>query len=395
MTTGAPTITDNGVECHCKIYGMGVIKNTYVGTTGNVYECIKITNANTELEITCDLIEGIGGINIDSNQGACVNVTNGKKFHLKCNYVYNHRNVGLVIGTISNIISDFNLTIKKIETGIQENNTPYGTTGLITYANGFISISEIFCSNLGHCFSHRAGLITAKIFKMKTINNVQYRHASTVQVPGPNQGSDSQKLILYFDEIQSLREIQQTGYSSDDAIQLTGGTGIFVGRRAFSTDGNGLQITRANTKGYLKCNELISSNRNGLGLNNFTNQITLDVNYIEGNNGDAGAVFVAGVANFILKNAKCKNLANGSNSRTFWIIPDGNDDPIITFVNLKIVSDGHIIFFDETLFGNLEINNYGLFVNKEIDSNIKLLIGKDNSIPALYNYLYIVDILLS
>jgi len=182
---------------------------------------------------------------------------------------------------------------------------------------------------------------------------------------------------LYFDEIDGLAE--GMGISSNDSIQVTQGTGIFIGRKAFSTHSNALQITGTNTKGYIICNELISSNKNGLGLNSFTNQITLIINYIEGNNADAGAVFVAGAANFILKNAKCKNLASGASSRTFWIIPEGTLEPNITFNNVKIVSNGHVIFFDEIQYGNLDIENFGLFTNKDLDTNIILEIGLEGN----------------
>ena len=195
------------------------------------------------------------------------------------------------------------------------------------------------------------------------------------------QGLASQTLILYFDKISAIHG----NIPSRDGVEISQGTVILIGRSIFSTDLAALEIVGANTKGYIKCNELISSNSNGLGLNSFTNQITLDINYIEGNNGDAGAVFVAGAANFILKNAKCKNLAAGSESRTFWIIPEGVVEPNIIFNNVKIISNGYIIFFNQTQFGNIDIKNFGLFTNKDIDDNIILKIGTEG------NFQYISD----
>ena len=124
-TTGGATITDNNVAVICKIYGEGIIKNTRdVATTW--YECIKISNSNTELSIECDYIEGIGGTTPNSLQGPCIYITNGKKFHLKCNKVYNQRDCGIFIGNISNVISDINLNIQKIETGSHVSTSYYG-----------------------------------------------------------------------------------------------------------------------------------------------------------------------------------------------------------------------------------------------------------------------------
>ena len=124
-TTGGATVTDNNVAVICTIYGEGIIKNTRdVGSTW--YECIKISNSNTELSIECDYIEGIGGTTPNSLQGPCIYITNGKKFHLKCNKVYNQRDCGIFIGNISNVISDINLNIQKIETGSHVSTSYYG-----------------------------------------------------------------------------------------------------------------------------------------------------------------------------------------------------------------------------------------------------------------------------
>ncbi|MBK9333400.1 MAG: hypothetical protein IPM96_13595 [Ignavibacteria bacterium] len=85
---------------------------------------------------------------------------------------------------------------------------------------------------------------------MTTVNNVSNSHASTVHVPGPTQGSSTQKLILYFDEINSFHGTQ----NCDEGIQLSGGTGIFKGRRVYSeisetqSDGATVSIKRFHNK---------------------------------------------------------------------------------------------------------------------------------------------------
>ena len=365
ISSNLPTITDNGFACICNIYGSGIIINTNSTPLATNNAACNFSHQNSQVCMECDYIENAGSEILFS----CIS-SNAATFHLKCNKVISKNNCAIIL---SNANSDINFNITKVETGLA-NDTSTGITAIISRGNGFIKIDEILCRNLGHCLSHRAGEIIANIFKLITVTRRTGDSGATAHI---SQGTQTQKLILYFDEINGLAE--GMGISSNDSIQVTQGTGIFIGRKAFSTHSNALQITGTNTKGYIICNELISSNKNGLGLNSFTNQITLIINYIEGNNADAGAVFVAGAANFILKNAKCKNLASGASSRTFWIIPEGTLEPNITFNNVKIVSNGHVIFFDEIQYGNLDIENFGLFTNKDLDTNIILEIGLEGN----------------
>ncbi|MCY7363312.1 MAG: hypothetical protein LH629_14785, partial [Ignavibacteria bacterium] len=253
VLTKGPTITDKNVAVDCKIYGMGIIINTLdIGVTW--YECIKISNSGSILSVECNYIEGIGkGTNPDEINGPCIYIENGKKFHLKCNEVYNHRNVGISIGSSSNIVPDIILTIQKIKTGIHEGSSYYGNSALITHGNGFININEIECSNLGHCFSHRGGTVIAKIKKLTSINNTS-RYPAAVHMA---QGTTSQKLILYFDEIQALKGVVTTS-NSTTGIEISQGTGIFIGSRLYSKNGYAIEITGDNVKGSITCNEIIS-----------------------------------------------------------------------------------------------------------------------------------------
>lgn len=370
LTTAAPTITDNGVECHCQIYGTGVIKNTFVGTTGNVYECIKITNVDTELEINCDYIEGVGKVS-DGFAGVSIRIENGEKFHLTCNKVYNQNNVAMYIGS-SNIINDINFRIEKVETGIPYTTTT-GTTAIITRGNGFIDINEILCRNLGHCLSHRAGSMTAMIRKMTTIMNF----ANAIAAVHVDQGSGTQKLILYFDEILSLAG----AYEASLCIEHHQGTGIFIGRRVISDSINfpnfvaAIQISSSThtpsllPKGYLKIDEIVSKGGVAMYLNDFTELFSIDSSYIECN----GAAVISSnntAVNYLIKNAKLKNLDSSSDSK--GIALDGTS-PILTFKNVKIVSGGKLV---NLVNGTVNIKNYGLFGNKDIDNDhVTLLIG--------------------
>ena len=381
-TYGGATITDNNVAVICNIYGEGIIKNTRdVGTTW--YECIKISNANTEISIECDYIEGIGGTTSNSLQGPCIYISNGKKFHLKCNKVYNQRDCGIYIGGISYVISDINLNIQKIETGSHVNTTYYGESALITHGNGFIKIDEIVCSSLGHCFSHRGGKVISRINKMTTILNINFA-VSTVHM---DQGTGLQELILYFDEIISSAGV----YNANLCIEQHQGKGIFIGRKIISNSNNfpnyipALQISSSiytpllMPTGFMKINEIISKGGLAMILNDFTEQITIDSNNIECN---GGAVISSNstAVNYLLKNATLRNLDTSSGSK--GIALDGNN-AILTFNNIKIIAGGNLI---NLVSGSISIKNYGLFGNKNIDNeHIILEIGDINNFVFIYS----------
>lgn len=382
-----PTIIDNGVGVECSIYGLGIIKNSF-DNDSNRYECIKITSLNTKLSVECDYIEGLGGTSPDTIQGPCISAL-GSKFHLKCNKIFNMNNGAVIIGSFSNVVSDINLKIAQIITGLED--TPNtGTTAVILFGNGFVKVDQIICRNLGHCFSVRAGSILAFIKKCINFRN-RSNVVSTIHVPKPNQGSDTQKLVLYFDEILSLHGTNTNDFSGV-AIDLSGGTGIFIGRRVFSTDAFGIEINGVNAKGYIKCDEVISEKYSAIGLNLFTNQITLDINYVEGNNsdGDGGAIFSFDAANFVMKNATIKNKNTGSSAKGMGLFRNGATGPmpIVELNNLKIISNGAVIFYNSS--PAINIKNYGLFGTIVPGTNVSLKIGPKPGETG-YNYQCIID----
>ena len=397
LTTAAPTITDNGVECQCQIYGKGVIKNTFVGTTGNVYECIKITNVDTELEINCDYIEGVGGINPSSIQGICINAL-GNKFHLNCNKIYNQNNGALLLGSTANLINDINLNITTVVTG-KQNDYSTGTSAILFYGKGFININEILCRNTGHCFSHRAGIVVAHIKKLTTINNQTGLNIACVHVPSTNQGTGTQELILYFDEINCLEGQVLSG----TGIEATGGKSICIGRKIFSSTTYAISFGGSQTDGgYFKCDEIVSDSSIAINLGSFSEELNIYANEISGNYTDQGfsvVILSTGLSSysskFNINNARVINKNTSSASKGIYF---ENIYAQMSLRNVKIVSGNatnNIIYLSSGSF--ISVNNYGFFGNYDIDQEkIKLKIGiGTNPMDIGYNYQCIIDPLLT
>jgi len=373
--TKGPTVRDNGNSVECNIYGLGIILNTFFNNS-DYYECINISGVNTKLSVECDYIEAIGSTILNSISGSCVNVSRAKKFHLNCKKIYNQNNNGIALGSIAKI-EDLNLNIQTIETGIP-GSTNTGNTALITRGNGFIRIDEILCRNLGHCFSHRNGEITANIKKLTTKMN----RANAIAAVHLDQGTGTQKLIMYFDEILNFNG----SFNSGIGIHLHEGTGIFIGRRVYSENEEGVDISGNNTKGYIKINEIISLNKAAIRSFSNNEQIIIDSDYIEGF-GITGSVYMQDDANLILKNAKIINTDDTSDSKCIVLEKPDTLLPNLTLNNIKAVtgntSVGTIIF--QAGFTGISIKNYGFFANKNLDTGISLAIG-DSS-----NFFFIVS----
>ena len=361
------TITDlvNNVsqEVHCKIYGEGIIKNT------GGHSCLFIDHSDSELSIECDYIEGTSS---GSSTFRSIFISRSSKFYLTCNKVLS-KSVAIQLGSyassVFNVIQDININIVKVETG--DPSSTIIATSIVTYANGFINIDEILCKNRGHCFLHIAGSILSRIRKATTIR-VNSNYESAINIGQIGQMNGAEKLTMYFDEIYSM--------GGFDAIVISEGTGIFIGRRVLSTINPAMEIVGINTKGYIRCNEMISQNANALGLNSFTEQITIDVNYLEGTGG-GGVIYSADGANFRLKNAKLRNTYIGTSISPVGVFIAGGQQSI-NFENIKIVIDnstsGDTIFTGGT---PISIKNYGLFINKTIASsqNVSFQIGNSSN----------------
>ena len=378
---------------NCSIYGQGIIKNE---SSGN---CIFIDNVNANLRIECDTIEGTGG----GTTSVSLKIKTANKFHITCNKVYNESWQAIGIGDFSPglVVNDINLKISHVETGNITASSPFkGTTAIITRGDGFLRINEVLVRNAGHCLSHREGNITARINKLTSINNsTSYPAAVHVRQYSGNSDTGNQKLILYFDEIQALTGVVTTNFSCA-GVEIGEGTGIFIGRKVYSRDNPAFQIVGANTKGNIKCNEIISQGRadstpvSAMNLSNTTNQITVNANYIQGYR-DSGVIFIND-ANVQIKNAKLVNTYTGTSVSSLGIFIAGTK--VIILINVQIVigelSNGRSIYHTgSTEPDTFDLKNYGLFVNKAIDSNMKLLIG--TKLGTGYNYQYIIDPLLT
>lgn len=375
IETKGPTITDKNIAVDCKIYGMGVIKNSY-NDTSTRYECIKILNSNTKLTVECDFVEALGSTSIGF-AGVCILIERALKFHLTCKKVCNQNNVALYIGSLSNV-GDVNLKINKVETGIFDDFNS-GNTAIVTKGDGFISIDEILCRNLGHCLSHRSGTITARIKKMTTVNN-RSGNISTVHL---NQGDNNQKLILYFDEINNIKG----SVNSLAGIEVKQGTGIFIGRRIYSEDtetviiGNSTTPSGTPQKISVRCNEIICLRKNAITMNNSVQQCFIQANYIEANY--FAVLYSDGSGNFVLKNGTLKNKYSSTDA-----IGIGVDTNLtsITLINVKIISGNETAGRPFNVGNSTQMNvfNYGLFTNAPVNTSLALL-----KIGTSINYQYV------
>jgi len=368
------TITDFDVnsskEVHCKIYGEGIIKNT------GGYSCVFLDNINSELKVECDSFDTSTG-NSDT-----IKIVRAKKFHLLCNTILSKGTAINIAFDSQVVVEDINLNISRVETG-DTSTSPIVGTSIITYANGFIKIDELICKNRGHALLHKNGSVFARIKKIST-TRISGNIVSTVSSDGA--GNDAKKLILYFDEILCI--------GSYDGIEHARGTGIFIGRRVYSSGAHALEIVGANTKGYVKCNELIHENTDSSAssvvVNDNIEEITIDSNYIAGNSPQV--VYSAGgstnPANFVIKNAKIKNTNSSSSSKGILI---ANVFPKLTLNNVKIIAgteNGNIIALGSGT--SLDVKNYGLFGNVSPGTNVNLKIGPKPGASG-YNYQCIFD----
>jgi len=352
-----PIVSGVSQEVHCKISGHGIIKNT------GSYRSIFIDNVDSELSIECDYIE-------NSGSAICVQIKNAFKFNITCNKVHSQKNVAIWLGeyvtTLTGFVEQVNINISKVESGIPG----FGSSVFISHCNGFININEIQTIYAkGHCFSHRAGEVIARIKKLKTVMNT----TGSIATVHTDQGTGSQKLVLYFDEILNLNGI---AIASSIAIHHHQGTGIFIGRRIYSKDNNAVDIGGDNIKGSIICNEIVSDALSGVRIEGNNAQFTIDAAFIEGYS-FYGSIYAQGDANLLLKNAKLINRDSSSSSRCFVLESLSSQIPRLTVRNVKAVtgntSSGSIFY--QANFSGINIFNYGLFTNKSLDSGVTLDIG--------------------
>ena len=387
MSLDKPTLTDNDsgytTAVTCSITGNSIIRNSG-SSSGN---CIKVSNGSSNISIQCDYIEGIGGFGSTGNlyNGASVlitNITDAQRFSLACNKISNQYNSAIAFDTVSSGTNKntVNIKVNKIDTGVIDDDNV--TPSVVLKGTGFIEIEEINSLNSGSCLLHQAGTITANILKMitKNVNHFSAPYFPTVEVSG---GDGTQKLTLYFDEIQNLL--------SSDTVKVSNGTATFIGRRIYSQSGLSMDLS---SNVDCICDEIISGTKGIYIHNSSTKKIIIDANKIEGSNGNNGVVKSANGSNYVLRNAKIKNISNSGDSVCIYIDSGSTlTSQTIEIENLILVSGN--VSSGKTIFraGSTAINvkNLGLFVNKAIDEDMIILeIGLGLDDPD-YNYKYIVS----
>jgi len=384
MTSDMPTILNDG-NVSCNIFGNGIIKNSYHSTsTGDHYECIRITDSDSKVSIQCDYIEGIGTVysGVDANDGYSILVeglVSSQSFQLQCNKVINKNNSAIVFRNYydadpGNVI---NINVKTVVSGTA-GVTNSGRTALDITGNGFINIDEVICPNKGSCLVHRSGNITATILKLTTMDS----SAPAVWV---GDGDESQNLQLYFDEIQN------NNTTSGDAVKVSQGRANIIGRRIYSNKGKSLLLTGDVISAFIQSNQIVSGGR-CIEIGNTDEQIVIDANYIEGNTGSSdGTIYCNSNANFLLRNAKITNMkTTGSTPFAIGIYLGSSGSIDMELEKIVIVTSDTDATNARTIFSEVSRNvkNLGLYVNKHISSNITLKIGTE---VVTGNYKYIVS----
>jgi hypothetical protein len=361
MTDELPTITDNGEKCICNIFGEGIIKNSYSGTAKQ--NCISISDNESEVYIECDYIVGLGGTDANTISASTINVIHAAKFIAVCNNIYNLRNSAITIGDCD----DFYVKCKRITSGTFD--TMVKNTGApVIYldASGYIYADEVICDGYGSCLRQRSGTVMAEVLKLKTIDNVVASHP----VVNVSDISGEQDLILNFDELQNLNT------TGGDAVKITDGNASLKGRRIYSKMGLSMDL---GADANINCTEIISETKGVDIHNSSTQKIIIDGDLIEGSTGNNGVIYSYGYANYLIRNAKIKNSSSSSSSIGMYV--DEPETQNITLENVIIVTgnltNGETIFVAVPAV-ELDIYNYGLFLNKEAAS-INYLVGDDNN----------------
>lgn len=387
MGLGMPTIQDDG-SVICNIYGYGIIKNSYnPSSTGDHYECIRITNSDSKVSIQCDYIEGIGRVynsEIYANEGYSIFIEglySTQSFRLQCNKVLNKNNSAIVFrdydaGTPEN---EVNINVKTVQSGIS-GVSGSGRTAVELAGKGFVNINEIICPVKGSCLVHTGGNIIANIIKLTTYD-------SSEPAVWVGDGDESQDLKLYFNEIKNLNT------TSGDAVKVTQGIVNIIGRKIYSSKGLSLDLKEDIVSAYFQCNEIISGTK-GINIYNYSKAIIIQANFIEGSNGHYGVIYCYVRTNLVLRNAKIKNTSTSS-STPYSIciyIYAGSFEQFFNFENVTIVtgntSTGQTLYLPVTGAEDPIVQNLGLFVNKYLGSAVNLQIGT----AANYKYIQSSDV---
>ncbi len=366
-----PLIIDNITgytsPVNVNITGNGIFRNS-----SDKHKCVKITNSGSKVTIMCDSIEGIGTDPEDS-EWATVHIVNAAKFYLTCNKVSNVNQKAIYF---NNEVADININADVIENGEYAGGDVISIKG-----NGILNANEVICRNNGSCLNHKAGTFIANILKLTSVN-IDVESAGTVQL---SDGTGTQNLTLFFDEIQNLSK------EGGNAVTASEGILNLNGRYLYSKAGLSMDLA---SNADILVDEIISKNK-GININNNPSEgnkkIIIDSNYIEGSNGNDGVIRSATGSNYVLRNAKIKNTTTSSPSIGIYIESGDADDQIIEIENIIIVTgtDTNDFSIYRNSTNNINIKNLSLFVKKAISGHITLKIG--TGIGTGENFKYIIS----
>lgn len=364
-----PLIIDNITgytsPVNVNITGNGIFRNS-----SDKHKCVKITNSGSKITIMCDSIEGIGTDPEDS-EWATVHIVNAAKFYLTCNKVSNVNQKAIYF---DNEVADININADIIENGEYAGGDVISIKG-----DGILNANEVICRNNGSCLNHKAGTFIANILKLTSVNE-DVESAGTVHL---SDGTGTQNLTLFFDEIQNLSK------EGGNAVTASEGILNLNGRYIYSKAGLSMDL-RADAD--ILVDEIISKTK-GINIDNNPSsgnkKVIIDANIIEGSNGNDGVIRSATGSNYVVRNAKIKNTATSSPSIGIYIETGTNTlDQAIELENLIIVTGvdttDFSLFRDGTTVGII-IKNLGLFVKKDKNTLVTFAIGTST------NYKYVVS----
>lgn len=363
-----PLIIDNITgytsPVNVNITGNGIFRNS-----SDKHKCVKITNSGSKITIMCDSIEGIGTDPEDS-EWATVHIVNAAKFYLTCNKVSNVNQKAIYF---DNEVADININADIIENGEYAGGDVISIKG-----DGILNANEVICRNNGSCLNHKAGTFIANILKLTSVNE-DVESAGTVHL---SDGTGTQNLTLFFDEIQNLSK------EGGNAVTASEGILNLNGRYLYSKAGLSMDLA---SNADILVDEIISKNK-GIKIHNSTStKIIIDSNIVEGKSPDeeSGVITCISNSNLLLRNAKIRNVGSANGSVGIYI--DSNTNHIIELENIIVVTFDPEETNDKTIFRDgdtIDIKNSIVFLNKDA-LNINFIIG------TITNKKVIVDPLIS
>jgi len=318
------------------------------------YSCVAIFNQNSRVYIECESLESNGYE--DDDESATVYFENAASITILAKKIYNSKRKAI---SFANEVSDINIKVGTIEGGYYDEDFTGGDTITIR-GSGYLTANEVISNSNGSCLAHKAGNFTANILKLTTTLNRSDSPNATVELSG---GTGDQILTLQCDEIKATHAVcvkQEEGFLNLKA------------RSIYSVYALSMDLS-ANAD--IEAVDIVSDSK-GINIHNSSSQkIIIDANSIIGSNGNDGVVRSSSGSNYVLRNAKIKNTFTTGDSVCIYIESGNTNGQNIEIENIILVTgnslSGKPIYRPGT--NTININNYGLFVNRVIDRTLIIL----------------------